>query len=36
MKTVLRLRSAYGEPRKTLTDPERYIYERPRDAALKR
>ena len=36
MKTVLRLRSAYGEPRKALTDPERYIDERPREAALKR
>ncbi len=27
MKTILRLRSAYAEPRKTLTDPERYIDE---------
>ncbi|WP_460450132.1 ABC transporter substrate-binding protein [Alsobacter sp. SYSU BS001988] len=36
MKTVLRLRSAYGEPRKALSDPERYIDERPREAALKR
>ncbi|MBX9738640.1 MAG: ABC transporter substrate-binding protein [Beijerinckiaceae bacterium] len=35
MKTVLRLRSAYAEPKKNLTDPEKYIDESFRDAAMK-
>lgn len=35
MRTVLRLRSTYAEPKKTLTDPEKYIDESFRDAAMK-
>jgi len=35
MKTVLRLRSTYAEPKKTLTDPGRYIDESLLEAALK-
>jgi ABC-type nitrate/sulfonate/bicarbonate transport system substrate-binding protein len=35
MRTVLRLRSTYAEPKKTLTDPEHYIDERFLNAALK-
>jgi ABC-type nitrate/sulfonate/bicarbonate transport system substrate-binding protein len=35
MKTVLRLRSTYAEPKKTLTDPERYIDDSYRAEAMK-
>lgn len=34
MKTVLRLRSQYGEPKKQLTDPSRYIDDSYRERAL--
>lgn len=33
MRTVLRIRSEFGLPRKTLTDPTRYVDERYREAA---
>jgi ABC-type nitrate/sulfonate/bicarbonate transport system substrate-binding protein len=35
MKTVLRLRSTYAEPKKVLTDPERYIDDSYRAEAMK-
>ncbi|MDB5595572.1 MAG: transporter substrate-binding protein [Hyphomicrobiales bacterium] len=35
MKTVLRLRSTYAEPKKVLTDPERYIDDSYRTEAMK-
>lgn len=35
MKTVLRLRSTYAEPKKVLTDPERYIDDSYRQEAMK-
>lgn len=35
MKTVLRLRSTYAEPKKALTDPEKYIDESYRAEAMK-
>jgi ABC-type nitrate/sulfonate/bicarbonate transport system substrate-binding protein len=36
MRTVLRIRSEFGAPRKTLTDPARYIDERYLKAAMRR